>query len=95
MSVHDGAKKILRYLLDLAIEHGNLRIQTALQYDNLAKAVEINEKLCRVCCQYLESKGSIAIIGEDRPYLLYVWGALYGRPAPPVRHSRRGGCVFR
>ncbi len=37
MSVHDGAKKILRHLLDLAIEHGNLNMQTALQYDELAK----------------------------------------------------------
>lgn len=68
MSVHDGAKKILRYLLDLAVEHGNLRTQTALRYDNLAKAVGISEKLCRVCCQYLESKGAIVIIGEDLPY---------------------------
>lgn len=68
MSVHDGAKKILRYLLDLAIEHGDLQIQTELQYDNLAKAVGIGEKLCRVCCQYLETKGAVAIIGEDPPY---------------------------
>ncbi len=68
MSVHDGAKKILRHLLDLAIEHGNLNMQTALQYDELAKVVGLDVKMCRVCCQYLETIGAVSVVGENPPY---------------------------
>ena len=64
--IKDNSKKIIQYLLDQAISCGDLEALFLVQYDTLAKELCLeNEKLCRVCCQYLNRLGYINIIDND------------------------------
>lgn len=64
-SVHEGAKAIIQYVLDKAIEKGNLEHTVVIQDNELAAALEFkSSKLFTVCIQYLQKKELINSIGE-------------------------------
>ena len=64
MSIREDSKKIIRYFLSKAIEYGSLDSLFALQYGELAQALDFqDENYCRVCCQYLSGKGYIDLKG--------------------------------
>jgi len=58
--IKDNSKKVIQYLLDQAISCGDLEALFLIRYDTLAEELHLeNEKLCRVCCQYLDRLGYI------------------------------------
>lgn len=76
MGVQADAKKILRYLLDLAIENGDLEYQSNLDYEALGKAAGFNADYCRICCQYLDRKGAVGVSCDDLSRS--IWLTAYG-----------------
>jgi len=64
--IKDNSKKVIQYLLDQVISCGDLEAMFPIQYDALAKELGLeNEKLCRICCQYLDRLGYVSIISDD------------------------------
>lgn len=64
--IKDNSKKVIQYLLDQAISYGDLEAILSIQYDTLAKELRLDsEKLCRICCQYLDQLGYISIISNE------------------------------
>lgn len=71
MGIRKDSKKIINYYLAAAIDRGELSDRFLIQYDELAKALDLqNEKYCRICCTYLRDMGYINIYtNEDGRYL--------------------------
>jgi len=66
MSIREDAKKIIQYMLNIAISQGDLYEHFFIGYDVLAKELGLeNEKYCRICCQYLDQLNYIKIIRND------------------------------
>lgn len=60
MTFLEYSRSILRYLLEKAIYVGDLNVSISIQYEALAKELELESKnYCQVCCQYLNKKGYI------------------------------------
>lgn len=76
MGIQADAKKILRHLLDLAIENGDLEYQSDLDYGSLGKIVGFNADYCKVCCQYLDGKGAVRVSCDDLSRS--IWLTAYG-----------------
>lgn len=62
MKIREESKKIVQYLLDEAINHGNLHREIVLKNEDLAKNLgfESTEHL-KVCIQYLSEKEIVAV----------------------------------
>lgn len=66
MEIRSGAKRILQYLKDRVIQHGDLSAQFAIDYAELAKELSLDSSgYCHVCCQYLQEKSYIAFIRRE------------------------------
>lgn len=64
--IKDDAKKIVKYMLDQSISHGDLCEVLFIRYADLAKELDLqNENYCRVCFQYLNELQYINILEND------------------------------
>ena len=58
--IKEDAKKIVSYLLDIAVDHGNLSYRSTIRYDELSNQLKLESvNYCRVCCHYLSDQGYI------------------------------------
>lgn len=66
MNIHDGARIILKYMLDQVLSIGSLEDGFYIRYDELSNLLNLeNENYCHICCQYLEQRACIQIARND------------------------------
>lgn len=65
-SIREGAKAIVRYVLDEAVNCGNLKNSISVKDDELAEKLDFDKsKRFVVCIQYLAEKGLISSAKTD------------------------------
>ena len=63
MFIREGARTIVNFVLNKAIEQGNLHDDFYFDYEALAISLKLQDaKFCRICCQYLKDSNHIRLV---------------------------------